>query len=98
MAATLEKKGDWFTAHDQYRQAALDEPALKASAVEGRFFDAQSKYKSAQDRFNEHLAALKASGQSSEAAGLEAPLHAGGSAPDLDEKLHSPMQAGRQAV
>jgi len=98
LAATLEKKGDWFAALDQYRKAALDEPALKASAVEVRFFDAQSKYKSAQDRFNEHLAALRASGKSSEAAGLEARLHARESAPNLDEKFHSAMQAGMQAI
>lgn len=98
LAAALEKKGDWVAALGQYRQAALDEPAPKASAVEVRFFDAQNQYKSAKDRFNEHLAALKASGKSSEAADLEARLHVQESAPNLDEKFHLTMQAGMQAI
>jgi len=98
LAAALEKKGDWPAALDQYRQAALDQPAPKASVVEVRFFDAQNQYKNAQDRFKEHLAALKASGKSSEAADLEARLHARESAPNLDDKFHLAMQAGMQAT
>jgi len=51
-----------------------------------------------QQRFQQRLADLRSSGKSSEAAALEARLHASEATPKLDEKFHAVMQASTQAM
>jgi tetratricopeptide (TPR) repeat protein len=57
----------------------------------------QDHYKTAQGRFNQHIAVLKTSGKSTEAAGLEASLHAAKVDPGISEHLDAAMQKGRSA-
>jgi len=97
LALALEKKGDWVAALDNYHRAALDEPPPKRG-IPQRDFDAQHKYQGAQQRFQQRLADLRSSGKSSEAAALEARLHASEATPKLDEKFHAVMQASTQAM
>src|SRR5712664_938806 len=97
LALALEKKGDWVAALANYRQAGLDEPPPKMG-IPQRDFDAQHKYQGAQQRFQQRLADLRSSGKSSEAAALEARLHASEATPKLDEKFHAVMQASTQAM
>jgi tetratricopeptide (TPR) repeat protein len=97
LALALEKKGDWIAALANYRQAALDEPPPKMGIPQIRF-DAEHKHQSAQQRFQQHLADLRSSGKSSEAAALEAQLHASEATPNLDEKFHAAMQSSVQAM
>jgi len=97
LAQALEKKGEWVAALDNYRQAAPDEPPPKIGVPENRF-EAKSKYEVAQQRFRQHLAALRASGKSAEAASLEAALRKSESTPNFDDAYHAAMQASAQAV
>jgi tetratricopeptide (TPR) repeat protein len=97
LAQALEKKGEWVAALDNYRQAALDEPPPKIGVPENRF-EAKSKYEMAQQRFRQHLAALRASGKSAEATSLEAALRKSESNPSFDDAYHAAMQASAQAV
>src|SRR5258708_30328546 len=97
LALALEKKGDWVAALDNYRRAALDETPPKRG-IPQPYLDAQHKYQSAQQRFQQRLADLRSSGKSSEAAALEARLHASEATPNLDDKFHAAMQASTQAM
>jgi tetratricopeptide (TPR) repeat protein len=88
LAAALENNGDWIEALDQYHHAAMADlsPAT------------QDQYKTAQRRFNQYLAALKASGKSEDAALLEKSLHESKVEPGISEKLDELMQKGEQAL
>lgn len=97
LALALEKKGDWPGALENYRQAALDEPPHKMG-IPQLVFNAQHKYASAKERFQTHLASLRSSGKSAEAAALESRLRERDSTAGLDEKYHNAMQASAQAV
>jgi tetratricopeptide (TPR) repeat protein len=97
LALALEKKGDWVSALDNYRQASLDEPPIKLGLPQPRF-DAQNKYESAQKRFSQHLASLRSSGKTSEAAKLQASLRSRASTANLDDRFHAAMQASVKAV
>jgi len=97
LALALEQKGDWIAALENYRRAALDEPPIQLGVPQLRF-DAGNKLLAAQQRFHQHLADLRSSGKSSEAAGLEARLKTAESAPNLDENYHAAMQASTQAA
>ena len=97
LALALEQKGDWVAALENYRRAALDEPPIRTGIPQQRF-DAQNQLRSAQERFRQHLADLRSSGKSSEAASLEARLKAAESSPNLDENFHVAMQASTQAA
>jgi tetratricopeptide (TPR) repeat protein len=100
LAAALEKKGDWTTALDQYRQAAVDDnvDTTKLQAgVSVRVYGAAKTYAEAQERFNQHLAALRKGGKSSEADKLEKTLHDAQSSASATQKLDSLMQSGSLA-
>ena len=57
----------------------------------------QTEYTDARKRFDDHIAALKSAGKSSEAALLESRLRGMEAAPTLSEQLDAAMQAGGQA-
>jgi tetratricopeptide (TPR) repeat protein len=97
LAMALEHKGDWPAALDTYRRAAIDEPAPKVGVPEVRF-DAENKYQSAQERFQQHLADLRAAGKAPEATALEARLGAVNSTANLDERFHAAMQVSSKAI
>ena len=97
LALALERTGDWPGALANYRQAAMDEPPPRMGIPEVRF-DAETKYQSAQKRFQQHLANLRAAGKSVEASALEARLRAASSTANLDDKFHAAMQASSKAV
>jgi tetratricopeptide (TPR) repeat protein len=97
LALALEQKGDWIAALENYRRAALDEPPVRTGIPQQRF-DAQNQLRAAQERFRQHLAELRSSGKSSEAASLEARLKTAESSPNLDEHFHAAMQASVQAA
>lgn len=99
LASALEKKGDWVEAMDEYRRAAGEDASVdtrgKIKRSEDR--DPQRDYKDAQQRLDVHIAALKSAGKSTEAAELEARIHAKRGATGLSEQLDAAMQAGTEA-
>jgi tetratricopeptide (TPR) repeat protein len=100
LADALERKGDWVAALDQYRQAAVDDnvDTTKIRAGTGvRVYGAAKKYKEAQERFNQHLAALRKAGKSAQAAQLEKTLRDTQSSASATQKLDSLMQSGAQS-
>ncbi len=98
LADALERSGDWIRALDNYRQAAIDEPPMVPNGVAVRFYDAQNKYQGAQERFQRHLADLRANGKASEADSLEALLKQHDAAPNYDEKFHFALAKSKQAA
>jgi len=100
LAAAYEEKGDWGASLDQYHKAALADARLdyRNKVVRADAFDPQKEYATAQERFRTHIASLKASGKSAEAASLEARVHASNASPNLTEKLDHAMQAGAKAA
>jgi len=98
LALALEKTGDWVAALDNYRQASIDEAPPKANGIAELRYDAQNQYKSAQERFQQHLADLRTNGKSSEADALESRLNEKIAAPNLDEKFHVAMEASKLAA
>ncbi len=88
LAAVLEMSGDWPGMLEQYHQATLTDFSPEI----------QAKYKAAQGRFNQHLAALKASGKSEEAANVEKSLHAAAVGPNVSQQLDAALQAGLNAL
>ena len=88
LAAAFEKNGDWVDSIDQYRQAAQSDTSPGV----------QDKYKTAQNRLNQYIASMKASGKSAEAKELETRLHATKAEPGISEKLDAAMQAGLDAM
>jgi tetratricopeptide (TPR) repeat protein len=87
-AAALEKNDNWTDALDQYHQAVVADPRP----------DVREQYKTAQMRFHQHIADLKAAGKSVEAADLEKSLHASTAEPGLSEKLDTLMDMGNTAA
>jgi tetratricopeptide (TPR) repeat protein len=79
LASSLEKTGDWVASLGEYHQAALadHEPGTGT----------QDRYKTAQERFKQHIAALRASGKSAEATALEDSLRASNANPGLSQRL-----------
>jgi len=97
LAQAQEKNGEWIEALQNYHQAAIDQPAPKANVV-FRNYNAEGKYAAAKERFQKHLADLRQSGKSSEAATLEAALAAKDSTSGVDAQFHDAMQATATAV
>ena len=100
LAAALEKTGDWPAALNEYQQAAVAENATAppyGPSFGGWHNDSADKYKEAQDRFTQQLAALKKAGESSEAAKLEKSVQAQQAASDVTRALDSLMLSGSQA-
>ncbi|MGC0772676.1 MAG: tetratricopeptide repeat protein [Candidatus Acidiferrum sp.] len=98
LALALEKSGDWVSSLDNYRQAAVDEPPPIPDGVPRIRYDAQNHYISAQQRFQQHLADLRATGKESEADSLEALLKQREAAPNYDEKFHFALAKSKQAA
>jgi tetratricopeptide (TPR) repeat protein len=98
LALVQEQQGDWILALGNFRQAALDEPPLKPDGAARPFYDAQSKFDAAQERFEKHLAELRAAGKAADATALESRWRASVSAPNLDAQFHDAMQASAQAA
>ena len=87
LAAALEKNGNWIDALDQYHQAGVADSRPEI----------RDQYKMAQGRFNQHIAALKASGKSTEAADLEKSLRSSAAEPGITKKLDALMEKGNAA-
>ena len=100
MAAALEKKGDWPGALDQYRRASLAGSTVPMGNNMMRVItpNPQLQYKSAQERFNQHLASLKAAGKSAEVAKLESSVAISKADTGLTEQVDAAMQAGSNAL
>jgi tetratricopeptide (TPR) repeat protein len=98
LALALENTGDWVAALDNYRQAAIDEAPPKANGLAELWYDAQNQYKSAQQRFHQHLADLRTNGKSSEAGALESRFKEKIAAPNLDEKFHAALEGSKLAA
>jgi tetratricopeptide (TPR) repeat protein len=98
LALAQEKSADWVEALGNYHRAALDEPPLKPSGLAQRFFDAQTKYSNAQQRFHQHLSSLRAGGNGPEASALEAQVAAAESAPNPDDAYREAMLKSNQAI
>jgi len=100
LADSLERKGDWLAAIDQYRQAAVDDNVDTTTMRAGtgmRVYGAAQKYKGAQERFKQHLAALRNAGKAAEAAQLEKALSNAQSSASASQKLDSLIQSGSQS-
>lgn len=98
LADALQKSDDWVGALGNYRQAAADEPPVDLTGALNRRYDAQGRYKTAQQSFQQHLADLRAAGKSSEADALVAQLKQRQALPDVDGKFHLAMQASKKAM
>lgn len=101
LAAALETKGEWAGALDEYRQAALMSIPVPGTVVstKGAPYPApQAAYQAAQARFRQHLASLRASGKSAEAAALEASIRQPKASENLSEALDAVIQKANQAA
>lgn len=100
LAAALEKKGDWAGALEQWRERAYAEAHVDrrdlAPRPESRL-TVQKDYEAAQQRFKQHLAALKAAGKAGEAAELEARVRADEASPKISGQLDAALLAGDKA-
>jgi tetratricopeptide (TPR) repeat protein len=100
LASALEKHGDWVASLNEYREASLVDSSidLRTKIIRSDELDPQREYTSAEKRWDDHLAALKAAGKSAEAAALESQLHAVQAAPNLSDQVDAAMQAGWSAA
>jgi tetratricopeptide (TPR) repeat protein len=97
LAQAQEKEGDWTAALENYRLAATNEPPLKVGTTQVNY-DAKAKYKSAQTRFQQHLADLRASGKSSQASDLQSQVAAIKTNSGSADKFQTLMQDGITAM
>jgi tetratricopeptide (TPR) repeat protein len=88
LAKVLDKTGDLVAALDQYGQAMLADSNP----------DTKRQYLGAQQRLENYIASLKASGKSEEAAKLETSMRALQSGPRTSDKLQAAMLAGTKAL
>ncbi len=100
LAAALEKKGDWAAAIQEYRSVALADASIDLRSKVGRTDDRdpQREYKEAQQRLADHVAALKSSGKTAEAADLQSRISAMQAAPNLSEQLDAAMRDAMSAA
>jgi tetratricopeptide (TPR) repeat protein len=99
LALALEKRSQWVEALQNYRRAAADEKPPRPGFAQV-FFDAQQKYATAQQRFQQHLSELRAAGKSDDASALEASLRSADSVSNsnADDAFHSAMNASQSAT
>lgn len=99
LAAAYEKKGDWPSSLNEYHEASTSDAGVDWRGKVTRLdeLDPDKEYGAAQRRWNDHIAALKAAGKSSEAASLETQLKATQAAPTLSQQLDEALQAGAKA-
>ncbi|MGH9735362.1 MAG: tetratricopeptide repeat protein [Candidatus Acidiferrales bacterium] len=100
LASALEKHGDWVESLNEYREASLTDSAidLRTKIIRSDELDPQKEYASAQERWNDHLAALKAARKSTDATALEAQLRAEQAAPSLSDQVNTALQSGWSAI
>ena len=99
LALALEKRSQWVESLQNYRRAAADEKPPRPGFAQV-FFDAQQKYATAQQRFQQHLSELRAAGKSDDASALEASLRSADSTSNsnVDDAFHFAMNASQSAV
>lgn len=100
LAASLEKEGDWVASLDEYHKASVADnvdPMSRPTGIPFRIYGASQEYSKAQERFNQHLASLKKTGKSSDAARLEKALRDAQASANATDKLDALMQSGWQA-
>src|SRR5260370_26002036 len=89
-----------MAALDQYHKSALTRASLdyrnRVELANAR--NPQTEYEAAKARVEQHLAALRGWGRSSEAAALEGRLRTASAAPNLSMKLDEATQAGAAAA
>jgi hypothetical protein len=100
LADDLEKKGDWVAAIGEYRKASQVDASIDLRGKTTRTTDRnpQKEYDAAQERLQDHLAALNAAGKSAEAAALVARIQASQANPSISEQLDAAMQAATKAM
>jgi len=100
-AELLEKRGDWANAMERYHQAAALETARDREDHHGQPFlsstIAQTAYRSAQARLEEHIKELKVAGKTQEVAALEQQMQAAESSAGSTVKLQELMHSGDEA-
>jgi DNA-binding SARP family transcriptional activator len=85
LAAVLEKNQDWAEALDQYRQAAINDQTQHGPAP--MHADTQAAYKAAKERLEARIAAMKASGNSTAAAGVKKDVRDTVTQPNISARL-----------
>jgi tetratricopeptide (TPR) repeat protein len=100
LASVYEKQGDWAASMNLYRRAAAADASIdiRGKVTRNDAPRPQMEFKSAQARFDAHLAELRAAGKSSEATALEAKIASMQASAGLSEKLDTAMQAGFEAT
>lgn len=100
LASALEKHGDWTASLNEYREASLIDSAidLRTKVMRSDELDPQKEYASAKERWNDHLAALKAAGKSSDATALQTQLTASRSSASLSDQVDAALQSGWSAI
>lgn len=94
LASALEKSGDWAGAMDQYRKTSISGWGFRRPGE----LDPSREYKSAQERFQKHLAALRAAGNATEAARLEEAVANLSVNATLSQQLDAALQSGFDAM
>ncbi|MGB8062027.1 MAG: tetratricopeptide repeat protein [Candidatus Sulfotelmatobacter sp.] len=102
LGGALEKKGDWVSALEQYRNASLTDAAVLMKAQPGQFVlhcgtDCAQQYTASQGRFADYLVSLRSSGHGAEAADLEKRVAQLDTAAGTKEKVAMSIKAGDQA-
>jgi tetratricopeptide (TPR) repeat protein len=99
LAQAYEANGNWTESIQLYRKTAAAEASLdyRHRVVRDSDLDPQQQYEAALARFNNHIAALKAAGKTSEVATLEQSIAPPAGTTNLSDKLNLLMQAGAQA-
>jgi tetratricopeptide (TPR) repeat protein len=84
----------------EYRKASLADASidLRGKITRSDEKDPQKEYEAAQERLKEHLAALKASGKSRDAAKVKAGIQAAQADSSLSDQLDAEIQAGFNAA
>ena len=100
MAKSLEGKGDWAAAMEAYRQAAQADASvdMRNKLTRSDEMDPAKEFAAAQERYQLHLAALKAAGKTAEAATVESGVKNSESATGLSDKINEAMQKGWSAT
>lgn len=102
LGGALEKKGDWVSALEQYRNASLTDAAVLMKAQPGQSVlhcgtDCTQQYTAAQGRFADYLVSLRSSGHGAEAADLEKRVAQLDTAAGTKEKVEMTIKTGDQA-
>jgi tetratricopeptide (TPR) repeat protein len=102
LGGALEKKGDWVSALEQYRNASLTDAAVLMKAQPGQSVlhcgtECTQQYTAAQGRFADYLVSLRSSGHGAEATDLEKRVAQLDAAAGTKEKVEMTIKTGDQA-